>query len=537
MILEEMDESTDLLDDAGSPDRSTKEMNYTPNFESIFPQSVGLNNSNGGNSNNINRISSTAPTINNHNKDTRRFSSYQPPPQQILEPHYNGEQTQATLVTNNLPMSTMNSLPQSTIAQPNAHESYSSQLISSTSSPRPQLYQQHQRIPVTYQPIPNQRPQQHQHQQQLQPQPQQQHQLQPQQQQLQPQQQQSPSLSLANYVGNCCMDNEIYVSPHSSEIISNHVPNQPYVPSTTQQYNGSAQANRSQVIPPSQPPMAHSHQRRFNPSPQLSQQNMMSQTAPIPPYNQCSQPNSCLANMLNNVNTLVPNDRLTNQLNQSASVTPPIRIYGPTNTYVQTPGIYLSPHSQATHFQTQQQATQPLILRCQSRPRQSNGARARSRPPVSTPVQTPILDSTTSGPQPSRNYSQNSSSTQVNNQQQAPTNPQSTIPSQPSLPKTSDVEIQANPEYLNKACQFEGPLRSFVNRSLNATVTMVDNSCQTDGDYQESKNQKVFVDRASSPIQQTPQIRRKFTPKRARLVETKNVQSVSGSEEEIDVME
>lgn len=101
-----------------------------------------------------------------------------------------------------------------------------------------------------------------------------------------------------------------------------------------------------------------------------------------------------------------------------------------------------------------------------------------------------------------------------------------------------DVEIQVNPESLNKACQFEGLPRHLIHRSLNATVLMVDQSCQTDGyNFQESKSDKEFVDRATSPIKQPLQLRRKQTPKRAKLIETKSAQSNSGSEEEIDVLE
>lgn len=87
----------------------------------------------------------------------------------------------------------------------------------------------------------------------------------------------------------------------------------------------------------------------------------------------------------------------------------------------------------------------------------------------------------------------------------------------PSVPQKISVETQAVPEAFNKASQFDYRSKTMVNRSLNATVRMVDADCQTDpmkiGEVSAPK--KIYVDRASSPINFPPvAVRRKFTAKR-----------------------
>lgn len=83
--------------------------------------------------------------------------------------------------------------------------------------------------------------------------------------------------------------------------------------------------------------------------------------------------------------------------------------------------------------------------------------------------------------------------------------------------------------FANKACQFDIEVS---HKMLNATVEMVDSSCQTEGLLQMSEK-PIMIDRASSPIIVPVPVKRKFTAKRARkeIIDTES----SDSDTEIQV--
>lgn len=517
-------------------------MDYTPNFESIF-SNCRSNNTYGQINNNSNgRISSTLPAFSNQNGDTMRTSIYLPP-QQILDPQYNSEPPPATLSTNNLPLSTTNGSHQSAMSPGPAHLNHQQPLISSTSSPRNQIHQQqHQTIPQS-QPH-HQYQQQHQNQQQQQQQSQMLPQLHQQQLQQQIHSHQNNSVNSNNYPGPYWSSNEVYVPP-SPEDLPSQVPNQVYTSSVSHQFHGSAQGDKNPVqMSSSQPPLAHYQQRRFSTSPHLQQQNVITQnvilqSAPMPSY---SQSNTCLASMLSSNNNSMPNERSTNHNRHPTSSIHSARFANPTTFTLMPPitgGLYqTTPVQQIVHIPPQTTNRTVLIRTSRmGRPRATRPASAQQN----QAQQSSSLDSTTNVAQPVRDNSRNSNSTPVVNPPSllSSQQPTTSVPNLPVLSKTCDSETQTNlaPECLNKACQFEGVPKSLASRSLqvNLTPEMVDQSCQTDEDLK--KSEKVFVDRATSPILEPMTIRRKFTPKRAKLVETKNNKSRSSSEEEIDVLE
>lgn len=71
-----------------------------------------------------------------------------------------------------------------------------------------------------------------------------------------------------------------------------------------------------------------------------------------------------------------------------------------------------------------------------------------------------------------------------------------------SVPLMHHVEIQAQPETFNRACQVDPRPKSMVSRALNATVTVEDASCQTDAEELGYiiVPKKTYEDRACSPI-------------------------------------
>lgn len=120
--------------------------------------------------------------------------------------------------------------------------------------------------------------------------------------------------------------------------------------------------------------------------------------------------------------------------------------------------------------------------------------------------------------------------------------------SSPSLNETRTTSAETNSvrEFVNKACQFDGRPLLMMSRSLNATVEMKDNSCQTEEvEKQEVRKDPVLVDRASSPIifpeeKKVPAIKRKFTVKKRKSNDEKVKEihvTPSGSDTDIDVVE
>lgn len=124
----------------------------------------------------------------------------------------------------------------------------------------------------------------------------------------------------------------------------------------------------------------------------------------------------------------------------------------------------------------------------------------------------------------------------------------------PSVPSVQTIAIQATPETFNRACQVDPRPTSLVSKSVNATVSVEDKTCQTDNDDFVFMPKRTYVDRACSPIkfpdtpEPTPEksnvessptktivlnnvIRKKHTVKR------KKVQLESDSDTEIDVIE
>lgn len=150
-------------------------------------------------------------------------------------------------------------------------------------------------------------------------------------------------------------------------------------------------------------------------------------------------------------------------------------------------------------------------------------------PPTTTPI-TPVAATNAC-----RNANTNNTNT---NQQTPPVSVSSTTRlTSDQSPQTGDTTQQTVPEKCNKACQVEiRPV--MVSRFMSATIQMEDKDCQTDFEPEKVKEVKMFVDRCTSPILSPMQLRFKTTPKRRKVESSPKDKSEKNSDEdEINVIE